>query len=292
MNEDIINKAYQKVLGRVVDKEGLLHFMSIAKTQKLTFGRLLIILSQSDEFKLLDSMLQRTALNYVEENSHPSEKIHWFHSITLTDGFITNGMQNQQFPAKSVFKYPIEGKTVLDIGAWDGYYSFEAEKLGAQDILATDWYCWGGPGWGTKDGFNYAHSNLNSKVRSQEIDVLSLDAEIMGTFDTVLFLGVIYHLSDLLMGLKLASAMVKNHLIVLTHACNNEISKPILEYREGFNGDDTTFWYPNISCLKAILEKQGFRDFDVIKTEEDPDGVPLGSGPEKGVDRYTLHAFR
>jgi len=30
------------------------------------------------------------------------------------------------------------GKSVLDVGAWDGYWSFYAEKRGAERVLATD----------------------------------------------------------------------------------------------------------------------------------------------------------
>ncbi len=59
--------------------------------------------------------------------------------------------------------------------------------------------------------------------------------------------------------------MTKSHLVVLTHACNNDTETPLLEYREGYNGDETTFWYPNIACMKSILQQQGFRSFDAIK---------------------------
>lgn len=292
LDEVTINRAYQEILGRNADQGGISHFLVLAKDHKLTFGRLLYILSSSEEFSLRDEMARHKALEYRKYNSHPSEKVHWFHSIELSDGFVTNGMQTQEFAAKSVFKYPIEGKTVLDIGAWDGFYSFKAEKLGAKDVLATDWYCWGGPGWGTKEGFDYVHSDLKSGVRTLEADVFALDSLDISTFDTVLFLGVFYHLSDPLEGLKKASALAKSHLVVLTHASNNDTDIPLLEYREGFNGDDTTFWYPNIACLTSILRRQGFNTFDVVKVEEGPTGVPIGSGSEKGVDRYTLHAFR
>src|SRR5262249_61156859 len=35
----------------------------------------------------------------------------------------------------------LSGKTVLDIGAWDGYFSFEFERRGAH-VLAIDTYAW------------------------------------------------------------------------------------------------------------------------------------------------------
>src|SRR6266436_2822961 len=36
----------------------------------------------------------------------------------------------------------LTGKTVLDIGAWDGYFSFEFERRGAKRVLAIDSYSW------------------------------------------------------------------------------------------------------------------------------------------------------
>ena len=32
---------------------------------------------------------------------------------------------------------PFHGKSVLDIGCWDGYWSFYAERRGAASVLAT-----------------------------------------------------------------------------------------------------------------------------------------------------------
>ena len=40
----------------------------------------------------------------------------------------------------------LDGLTVLDIGAWDGAYSFMAERLGAKRVLATDSVVWSGGG--------------------------------------------------------------------------------------------------------------------------------------------------
>jgi len=69
--------------------------------------------------------------------------INWFHRIDLGNGIVTPGVDDSR--SKLVYlNFPVNltGKTVLDIGAWDGFFSFEAEMRGASRVLATDAYCW------------------------------------------------------------------------------------------------------------------------------------------------------
>ena len=57
----------------------------------------------------------------------------WFHTIDLGDGIITPGQKDT--PAELVHLHlpaDLSGQTVLDIGAYDGFYSFEAERRGAK----------------------------------------------------------------------------------------------------------------------------------------------------------------
>jgi len=72
-------------------------------------------------------------------------KLRWFHKMDLGDGIETPGIDNSPEKLKTL-KMPqrLDGVTVLDIGAWDGFFSFEAERRGAKRVLATDSFCWGG----------------------------------------------------------------------------------------------------------------------------------------------------
>src|SRR5271157_3284456 len=91
------------------------------------------------------------------------------------------------------FPADLSGKTVLDIGAFDGFFSFEAERRGSARVVAADYFCWTLPGMGDKQGFNIAHAALNSKVEAVLIPVEEMSPEKLGMFDLVLFLGVLYH---------------------------------------------------------------------------------------------------
>src|SRR5262245_28109523 len=60
----------------------------------------------------------------------------WFHSFELPDGAIIPGCMSLEWQRQRWARFPIpadlEGRRVLDIGAWDGWFSFEAERRGAQ----------------------------------------------------------------------------------------------------------------------------------------------------------------
>lgn len=61
----------------------------------------------------------------------------WYHKIELPGGIVTPGWApiNQ---ASYGIPQDLTGKRVLDVGAWDGYWSFEALKRGAKEVVAID----------------------------------------------------------------------------------------------------------------------------------------------------------
>jgi tRNA (mo5U34)-methyltransferase len=123
-------------------------------------------------------------------------KVTWYHTISLGNGIVTPGIDDTPSRLSKIgLPLDLTGKTVLDVGAWDGFFSFEAERRGAARVLATDSYCWSGGGWGTKDGFDLAKRALGSNVEEREIDVLDLSPDTVGVFDIVLFLGILYHMT-------------------------------------------------------------------------------------------------
>jgi tRNA (mo5U34)-methyltransferase len=203
------------------------------------------------------------------------DSINWFHFYDEeTFGFASNGKKG--IPNKEeaqLWGFTPEmfaGKSVLDVGAWDGYYSFLAEKFGATRVLATDHFCWSGPGWGSKAGFDFAHQHLQSKVESRDIDVKEISPETVGKFDVVLFLGVLYHLPDPLAGLLAVAAVTKELLIIETTFEKLDETKALFELRpERLRGDPTNFWSPNIRGIgEALVNVCDFTRVDIKKWVE------------------------
>jgi tRNA (mo5U34)-methyltransferase len=196
-----------------------------------------------------------------------SSAIRWFHSIDLRNGVVTPGIFDTaaQLPR---FHIPqdLSGKTVLDIGAWDGFYSFEAERRGAKRVLATDSFAWSGQGWGSKRGFEFARKTLNSKVEDMNIDVMDLSPEKVGMFDVVLFLGVLYHLKHPMLALERVYSVTKELLILDTHVDLLGSKRPAVAFYPGseVNRDETNWSGPNPAAVLAMLKTAGFSRAKIV----------------------------
>jgi tRNA (mo5U34)-methyltransferase len=210
-------------------------------------------------------------------------KVNWYHSIPLGDGVVTPGVDDT--PSRlSKFHMPddLSGKTVLDVGAWDGFFSFEAERRGASRVLATDSFSWTGEGWGTKDGFELARRALGSRVEDRELDVLDLSPETVGVFDVVFFLGVLYHMKHPLLALERVFSVTRELLIMSTFVDATWTRRPAAAFypRAEANSDPTNWWGPNPGAVVAMLETAGFTRVDVV------DGpTPLRSRLKVGIRR-------
>lgn len=189
------------------------------------------------------------------------DAIRWYHSIDLRHGIVTRGVDDTPVRLERLdFPQSLAGKTVLDVGAWDGFFSFEAERRGAARVVATDHFSWRGGGWGTKAGFELARTVLGSRVEDVEIDVMDLSPERVGTFDVVLFLGVLYHLRHPLLALERVASVTRELLIAETVIDMVGFGRPAVAFYPGreLNNDPTNWWGPNVPAVEAMLRSVGF----------------------------------
>jgi len=164
--------------------------------------------------------------------------------------------------------HDLSGKSVLDIGAWDGFFSFECERRGASRVLAIDTYSWDTYG---KDGFLLAHETLKSKVEHQRCAAEDIDASL-GTFDLVLCLGVFYHLRSPIQVLDRIRKVTTGTLILETHALVPAFHEkyPLVSFFPG-DGLEAGLRYefsaePTLEALKQMLRAAGFIEVDVKHT--------------------------
>lgn len=187
----------------------------------------------------------------------------WFHQVDFGGGVVSPGrirLDKIRRMSKLIFDRPITGKTVLDIGCWDGAYSIEAARRGAARVLATDHFVWRSS-WGDRRCFDLARTCLAPEIEVLDVDVPDLSVERVGTFDVVLFLGVFYHLRDPISTLERVAALATEVLVVESRIIAPFSRRPMMRFYPGaeLDGDPTNWWAPNRACLDAMLRDLGFR---------------------------------
>jgi tRNA (mo5U34)-methyltransferase len=222
--------------------------------------------------------------------------LRWYHTIDLGNGIVTQGVDETPYRlARLALPASFAGRTVLDIGAWDGFFSFEAEHRGASRVVASDYYSWHGTGWGTKAGFTLAREALQSRVEDVDIDVMDLSPDRIGTFDVVFFLGVLYHLPHPLLALERVASVARDLLILETVVDLVGVHRPAAAFYPGreLNNDPTNWWGPNVPAVEAMLHAVGFKQVEIVSPQRSAwyRAARAISHHVRGKDRLAL-AFR
>ncbi len=190
------------------------------------------------------------------------EETGWWHSFNLPDGRKIKGVDPVETMERRIGQYPIpkdlKGARVLDIGAWDGWFTFEMERRGA-DVMAVD--CWDNP------RFHEVHAILKSKAEHRVMDIYDMTPATIGRFDIVLFMGVLYHLKHPLLALERVCALTKELAAVDSFVLQEKLragekvpERPMMEFYENeeFGGQADNWCAPNVPCLLAMCRTAGF----------------------------------
>lgn len=131
----------------------------------------------------------------------------FYHVIRLTETIETPGVPvhvpGQEKVHRAIRSLDLKGKRVLDIGCRDGLYSFECEKLGAEEVIGIDNDV-------SPAAVEFLIPFFNSRVKIHEMNLLDLRPQTFGTFDVVIFAGVLYHLRYPFYGLKIIRDVLRD----------------------------------------------------------------------------------
>ena len=193
----------------------------------------------------------------------------WYHSFELPDGSSIEGYNKVGWLRERYGRFPIPadlaGRRVLDIGAWDGWFSFEAEQRGAA-VTSIDCV--------EVANFLEIQRRLCSHVDYRILDFYELPEAGLGTFDFVFCLGILYHLKHPLLALEIVCALTTDTAIVESFVIDpdnwqehrNDV--PIMEFYETDElGNQLDNWIgPSVSCLMAMCRAAGFARVEFLHT--------------------------
>jgi tRNA (mo5U34)-methyltransferase len=178
--------------------------------------------------------------------------------------------------AKAGIPADLTGNRVLDIGAWNGAFSFECERRGASEVVA---YSLENPG---ATGFTRLKELLGSHVKYVQGSVYALAPAELGAFDLILFFGVLYHLRypllaiDRIRTVSRGDVLIETHTVTSRHLLRSPLwmlgllvnlkalfrATPIWrQYKEfELHPEDQSNWFgPNIAAVIESFETAGFR---------------------------------
>jgi 2-polyprenyl-3-methyl-5-hydroxy-6-metoxy-1,4-benzoquinol methylase len=228
------------------------------------------------------SKLDKTLIETVE-------KYHWYQSIPLSEDYRTPGETGDAEQCKlQMMQLPedLTGKTVLDIGCNEGFFAFEAERRGADRVVAID------KSPEAKEKLQLIKSILNSRIEFLKADLYTLDPSEIGQFDLVFFLSVFHHLRYPFLALDKIAALTRE-------CCIFEFVEAIPKKDEGqavlvrkLSKKGHLHMLPTRSLTMEILTRAGFTDIEILGTHRRHKVGPERKVPGFKEQRVLLKAFR
>jgi tRNA (mo5U34)-methyltransferase len=214
--------------------------------------------SRLSDFKTLFTFFSFESNFSKKEIKKLFDSVTWYHTFNINhviNNKTNTSLQYQMWAAQNI-PDDLSGKSVLDLGCADGFYSFLAESRGAKRVVAVDFMKW--------DGFDVAKKLLDSKVEHKILRVEHLH-ELEEKFDVVFFFGVYYHLANPVDALQKIFLKVNERAFLAGHIIDS--SEPLMCYYDEFEmhpDDSSNMWAASPSCITKMAKRVGFRDAELV----------------------------
>jgi tRNA (mo5U34)-methyltransferase len=204
------------------------------------------------------------------------DRIQWYHTLDLAPGVVTPGwLDHRRVMAQIPLPASLDGKRCLDVGTFNGFWAFEMERRGAQEIVAIDVldpHRWDWPAGSDEatietlaqrmaegEGFAVAHAAFESAVRRLDLSVYDLDERKVGKFDVVYVGSLLIHLRDPVRALERVREVCKGTLILVDGIdLPMTLRNPRLPVARLDGRGRPWWWYPNLAGLARLVEAAGF----------------------------------
>lgn len=215
--------------------------------------------------------------------------LNWYHSIDLEQGVVTPGKHEPSpLVLRALDEIDFNSKHVLDVGCWDGLWSFEAERRGASSITSIDDITQRRVGniastdEGLQATFRLAAEALGSKAEYHPYMPVQRAEELGKKYDVILFLGVLYHLRDMMDALTTLRRLLNDGGILVLESevlLHTRARYASFHYKDVFKQDRSNWWVPTIACLEEMVASTACKH---LKTITGTDGSKVG-GPKQFI---------
>jgi tRNA (mo5U34)-methyltransferase len=207
--------------------------------------------------------------------------IDWYHSIDLGAGVWTPG-QYDHTPALPLYPIPTDltGMRCLDIATMDGFWAFEMERRGAQEVVALDIASFSdldlpefklnelrekGGLPETGKGFELASKILQSRVQRSICNAYDLSPAKYGTFDLVFCGDLMVHLSNPVQVLRNIFSVTRGSAIIV-EPCRPALAAAHLGAvgRLVADLDACQWWDFTPAFLESVIRAAGFRNVEQV----------------------------
>jgi tRNA (mo5U34)-methyltransferase len=202
--------------------------------------------------------------------------VHWHQRWQVFRGVYTPGINPiDAMCVAMLLPLDLSGKRVLDLGAWNGCLSLECERRGADEVVAVSLE---DP---SRTGFLRLQQALGStRTRYRSGSVYDLNPDELGTFDIVLFCGVLYHLRYPLLALDNIRRVCRGEVFVETFVTDAQFlartagvndrvrrgflapteSVPVWQFfrLDELHGDPSNWFGPNVTAVVEAFNSAGF----------------------------------
>jgi tRNA (mo5U34)-methyltransferase len=224
---------------------------------------------------------------------------YWYHKIELPGGIVTPGWAPLSVEAYGIPE-DLTGKRVLDIGAWDGYWTFEALKRGASEVVAIDDFSdyLGSLGeeqrraWETFDICRDAFGYNDKKCQRYDMNVYDITEEKLGRFDIVFLFGTLYHMRYPLLCLDKVSSVCDGEIYIESAILDDHSAYKgglgkgynqddvVMEFypNNEYGNNDSNWWTPTLKCMAALVNAAGFKKGEGWKLHPNPSQLALCRG--------------
>jgi 2-polyprenyl-3-methyl-5-hydroxy-6-metoxy-1,4-benzoquinol methylase len=198
----------------------------------------------------------------------------WWHHMPMPDGSRVRGANQDpdyQYKMWEALQIPpangLAGKSILDIGANDGFFTLAALKAGAASATAVN----------SDDWSTYPHNiQFASEAWGLKPEILTADFrshDFGRAFDVILFLGVLYHLEDVFTCMKILRSLLNpgGVLYIETQMTMIQCDLPIFEYasdiyptqviqyKQALNqAGISNYLFPNLHAMRNLAHSYDF----------------------------------